>query len=45
MEVYEIRNDHGTYAEIAERSGISASQVGNIKRGDQRALNITRNKL
>lgn len=31
-----VRAASGTYAEIAARFGMSASQVGNVKRGDQR---------
>jgi hypothetical protein len=34
--VAEIRETPGTYNQLAELFGISASQVGNIKRGDQR---------
>ena len=34
--VQEVRSSTGTYKQIAKRFGISASQVGNIRRGDQR---------
>lgn len=36
----EVRVAVGPYVEIAERFGISASQVGNIKRGAQRAASV-----
>jgi hypothetical protein len=32
-----VREASGTYKEISERYGISVSQVGNIRRGDQRS--------
>jgi DNA-binding CsgD family transcriptional regulator len=35
-QVAEVRGASGTYKEIADHFGISLSQVGNIKRGDQR---------
>ena len=34
--VQEVRSSIGTYKQIAKRFGISASQVGNIRRNDQR---------
>lgn len=35
-EVKKIREMDGTYKQIAEAFGVSESQIGNIKRGDQR---------